>query len=229
MSTNTPVYALPGTMCDERLWDSLETTFDVKHIAIPSKNNIDDIVDDIVALIPSEPIYLMGLSLGGYLASALCSAYPARIKKLCVIANSPASLPEFEIKQRRQLLNIIEKYGYSGIPKSKIASMLHTSNKDNQQLHKIISDMDNSFGATALIQQLKATSERQDLVTVLTNITTPIYFIHGEEDNLVNTNILRQLTQSRPSVKQSIAKNSGHMLPLENPKFLSQELNKWFT
>ena len=84
------LYLLPGTMCDERLWQPMIIALerlgvndvDFHFLTITQQPTIDDILDDIKQQLPDEKVTLLGFSLGGYLASAFLLKYPQLIKQL---------------------------------------------------------------------------------------------------------------------------------------------------
>lgn len=79
------IYCLPGTMCDEGLWQFTQPLLgdvNLKHVVLPEVDTLDGIVEALSLLLPNEPIHLLGFSMGGYLASAFALKYPERIKQL---------------------------------------------------------------------------------------------------------------------------------------------------
>ena len=91
----TEVYCLPGTMCDQRLWDTTQQALGshiaLRHVAIPSE---DSCVNGRSprAVLPTTPINLLGFSMGGYIACAFALAYPERINRLMVLSNTASGL-----------------------------------------------------------------------------------------------------------------------------------------
>lgn len=232
MSDDTQVFALPGTQCDSRLWSLLRKQpldFVLAHLPIPQCENIEQMVSSLATQLPRTPFCLTGFSMGAYLAAAFGVRFPERIKKMCLLSNSPAELPTLEINQRRLLLKWITFSGYKGIPQSKIVELLHPINRHRVDLHTIIRDMDTALGVDSLIQQLEATTERVDLVPELMRISTPVHFVYGSADKFVNRSTINALNNKRKHVQTTIIDNAGHMLPLEAPAELAETLNHWFT
>ncbi|MGB5997101.1 MAG: alpha/beta fold hydrolase [Marinomonas sp.] len=224
------VYCLPGTMCDERLWQLTQPLLnDIKlqPISLPMEDSIDGIVSALAALLPDEPICLLGFSMGGYLASAFAVKYPARIKQLMVVSNAAMGLMENEIAQRKQALNWVLKQGYHGIPKKKAIAMLGERNKKSDFLIELIQSMDASLGESVLVQQLSSSLERPTLWPALSTLPIDCCFCTGEEDVLLPDDICEQL-QHYSNVSCHSVKHCGHMIPLEQPVWFAQKIQAFF-
>ncbi|GAA5523770.1 2-succinyl-6-hydroxy-2, 4-cyclohexadiene-1-carboxylate synthase [Microbulbifer aestuariivivens] len=224
---------IPGTMCDQRLWHKLPSTLvdtsaaGARHLAIPSGASVAELVERLAAALPDRPVSLLGFSLGGYLAAALATAYPERVERLFICANTPCALPEEELRQRRQLLQWVARHGYSGISDRKIAAMLAPHNRDRADIADTMRAMDASLGQAALLSQLGATSERDDLADSLAQLSLPVTFCFGEHDGLVTRPWLDKLRQRRPDFTQCEIPEAGHMLPLEQPQRLAAAIENW--
>lgn len=222
------LYALPGTMCDERIWSRLKEQaleFSIQHLPIPDGDTIDDIVEMLGHQLPDNNISLLGFSLGGYLAAAFCVKFPERVKHLIILSNSPSSLPSAEIILRQQLINWLKDKEYTGMGSKRINSLLHPDNMSDTLLHNIISLMDIAGGKTMLLKQLNATTRRQDLSENLRSSNTPITFIYGEADSLVDESLIASICRSYKDKRYHKIEGAGHMLPLEQAHALALTLN----
>ena len=231
------LYFIPGTMCDERLWQDvwplLPSTYHCVHLAIPKEHSIDAIIESFSKMLPTSGVNLIGFSLGGYLASQFACRYPQRLTTLMIIANAPKALPSHEITRREAVIRWVERHGYDGVPDRVINDQLHRNHKNNQHMLSKIKAMDAALGERVLLQQLKATSARCDLFSSLKNIQIPMAFCSGDQDKLVDASPLKHF------VEQSVAQNSvhkreyiqvagcGHMMPLEQPKVLANLILNW--
>lgn len=226
------VYALPGTMCDQSLWTDLNNAgldFSLRHVDIPTDHTMEAIITTLEKNLPNdEPIHLLGFSLGGYLASLYACKNPDRVAKLAILANTPARLPDTEITQRQQVIHWVEKNGYSGMPLNKVRFLLHKNNADKAAIVQQIIAMDKNCGEAVLLQQLKATTERDNLCPQMASLDKPIAFFFGEQDKLVNATTLKTLAQSSEKITYHMFSDAGHMLPLEAPNSLAQKLNAFF-
>jgi len=226
------LYFIPGTMCDQRLWQSLWPellgAYEPVHLAIPEAESIEQIVDQLSQQLPDEPVNLVGFSLGGYLASAIYCRAPQRIARLMVLSNSPQGLPQSEIDERAKAIGWVNKNGYNGIPLKKVQRLLHVDNRSDRAITDLICQMDAEMGQAVLVQQLQATTKRVDLAPLLKQARRPIQFCFGDQDGLVDGTLLNKLAEQNSNLCVTEVAGSGHMLPLERPTELAQVINNWF-
>ncbi|RXJ73259.1 hypothetical protein CS022_11050 [Veronia nyctiphanis] len=224
------IYLLPGTMCNKALWQHLVTPSSVRlhHLPISAGESIDDIVDNLRQRLSGMNIPLVGFSLGGYLAASLTSRYPELVSKLMIISNSPCALSHAEISHRKLLLSALQSGKYQGMTERKAAAFLDPETC-SQSIIEIMMDMDAQLGREEFIRQISATTERDDLLDVLSQLTVPISLVYSKHDPLVDVPWCESLVASRQSVQQKVFDGKGHMLPLEKANLISNFITQWAT
>ncbi|XPF93705.1 alpha/beta fold hydrolase [Colwellia sp. RE-S-Sl-9] len=235
--TTKKIYFISGTMCDERLWTNawkslstlLPASTEFIHLPIPSLKTIDEITEHLSQPI-SDSSYLVGFSLGGYLASNIALKHPDKIAKLLLVSNMSSALPEKEKKERARTIQWIKSNGYSGIPDKRIHHLLHPSAHTNELIKQTIRAMDQTLGKNVLLHQLDVTTQRKNLLPELFKLNCPIKFCVGDSDCLVKlSRIEKQIDEAITQNKTlKILKNTGHMLPLEQPQLLAHTISEWF-
>lgn len=231
------IYFIPGTMCDQHLWIDvweelsplIPAHIEFIHLPIPSLNTIDGITEYLSKKIPDNS-FIVGFSLGGYLASDIALKFPTKIKKLLLVSNMSSALPEKENKERLRTIQWIDTNGYNGIPNKRINNLLSPYSNNNQHIRNVIRAMDKTLGKSVLLNQLKVTTQRENLLPQLMKLQCPIKFCVGDTDCLVKLErIQKQITQSTTKNKAlQVIENSGHMLPLEQPKILARTISAYF-
>lgn len=176
--------------------------------------------------IRSEKLNLVGFSLGGYLATYFAIKLPSQVEKLFVISNSPTALPDQELKQRESTLSLIGKHGYTGMGRSKAASMLDPENQTDEIIESILA-MDRALGADELTSQYRYTSKRLNLAENLANFPKPAHFYFSQGDPLVNPTWLNRLSNKNANISTTCTQGSGHMLPMEKPRELASLIRSW--
>ncbi len=228
----TEIYCLPGTMCDQRLWQAcikhLPENVKLIHVAIPMEKNIDEILVALNKQLPKENINLAGFSLGSYIASAFALKYPEKINKLQLISNMSYSLPEAELKERSRTISYLKTHGYSGIPTKRITALLDQSTQINQEVITCIREMDKTLGKDTLIHQLTVTTQRENLLIKLPTLPIPIQFLIGNSDSLVNLSLIDEVIQPFAHISLIILSHTGHMLPLEQPQICAKNMELFF-
>ncbi|WP_042149210.1 MULTISPECIES: alpha/beta fold hydrolase [unclassified Pseudoalteromonas] len=226
----TVVYLLPGTMCNELLWQDLKHLISeeitLKHIALPSAKTLDDITNALLNILPNNKVYLIGFSLGGYIASNFAANYPHRVQKLFIISNTACALNTNEINQRKELLASLKRFGYSGISRKRAMNLLDDDHKDERLINTII-EMDKQLGASVFLSQIEATTKRFDLSQKLINTKLSMTFYYSELDSFINTKWIAELSNNNEDLKMIVQSGKGHMLPLEQPVLLKSYIETW--
>lgn len=228
----TKLYLIPGTLCNARLWSELHTflqDYELVHLAIPEGSDPLQIIEQLASALPEQKVNLLGFSLGAYLASLLTLHHPEKVAKLMVVSNSPCSLSADELAVRQHNLQLIERYGYTGISQKKAQAMIDTrlhSPAAVQQLVHIIMQMDAELGEDTIKAQLRSTSQRRDLKAELLKTKLPLCFVYSEQDSLIHLDWMQDFVSHATAVIHSVA-GSGHMLPLEQPALLCHYIRQW--
>lgn len=231
------IYFIPGTMCDERLWTNvwqalaplLTNNVELINLAIPSLETISEIAEHLANQL-DENSSLVGFSLGGYFASEIAIKFPQKVSNLLLISNMSSALPEKESKERARTIQFIRANGYKGVPDKRINHLLDPSAHNNEKIKEIIRAMDKTMGVDVLLHQLNVTTRRANLLPQLAELNCPLTFCIGDSDCLVKIDrIKNQLIQTKSTNKTlEIIPNTGHMLPLEQPKTLASTIARWF-
>ena len=224
------LYLLPGTMCNQKLWlkvlPYLHGSPELVYLDIPRGKHFDELTEHYNNIFSNETVNLIGFSLGGYIATYFAMRYPKRIKKLFVISNSPTSLSTQELTQRSDLLKYVQKYGYKGMSRKRIANLLDGPNQTDE-LIDFISEMDRDLGESQLLSQYQYTSERTDLTQAIKQFPFNAHFYYSEHDKMINHQWLSKLTHTKTNLSLISTAGSGHMLPLEKPHELANLINSW--
>ena len=228
-SSKTQLFLLPGTMCNELLWEDLAPfladSCELSFLSIPNNLSFEQLADHYAEQFSGQQINLLGFSLGGYVAAWFATAYPDLIKSLFIVANSPVELPESELTTRKNALRFVDRNGYPGIPGKRVKSLLDPKNHTEDLIHRI-QKMDSQMGQATFVSQTKMLSERQDLAEKLADISTPLHFCFSEGDNLVNTGWIDELALKRDGITVEKLSGNGHMVPLEQAEQLANVIIK---
>ncbi|MGB1297984.1 MAG: alpha/beta fold hydrolase [Psychrobium sp.] len=229
--TQIPLYFLPGTQCNDRLWQKvfelLPAHFAPMALTIPDANSPLAIVKALHQQLPTQPINLIGFSLGGYLSALYATQYPESISRLMIIANHPHPLPNKELVTREFTLGFIRKNGYRGLPLSRIHGLLAPINHHKQNIIDTINLMDKECGEKTLVNQMQYTSQRENLMPAINQAPFSTHFVIGDNDALVAIDKLSQAIK-HPNVSLEMIQQCGHMSPLEDPAAIAQSIINHF-
>ena len=223
------IYLIPGLMTDNRLWSRiiplLENDYELVHTSIPHSEDFDEIIDTLFNEFKEEKVNILGLSLGGYLASYFAITYPNRVNRLFTVAATPGNSTEAEIERRKEKFVAIEKEGFVGLSYEKAKSLLEKQN--DEESIKIIQDMFMDLGKESFISQLTSTFYRKDLFEDLINLNIPIWFFYSKNDRLLNQEAIKKLLLDNHNMNIISREGTSHNIPLEVPELLSNEIKKW--
>ena len=238
------VYLIPGTMCNERLWSdflplivgALEDNYEFIHVKIPRDKCFSQLSAYLNNYFTKEKVIIIGFSLGGYIASHFATTFPQRVNKVFVIANSPCILPLTEEKQRKEILEFVNCFGYKGMSNARAAQLfdsqqlLDNCNGSDEQLRKLINtmiSMDAELGEVEFQSQMRFTTKRNDLFEQLVNSPVQFVFYYSQHDVLMNVKWLDKLEQASDTCLMICIQGASHMLPLEKPKELAGHVQAW--
>jgi pimeloyl-ACP methyl ester carboxylesterase len=171
-----------------------------------------------------QPVHLVGYSMGGYIAALCALENKNHIASLTLIASSCDALPNGELQQRKQLLNLIKNKKYQGMTQKRLISFFHDSHHQHSKYLNTVKQMEQDLGAGVLVAQIMATQPRKNLLAELAKCPFPVHIIGGEQDNLLPKSTLLAMHKQLPNSDLTIVEKAGHMLPVEQSKVLAEYL-----
>ncbi|AOA58381.1 alpha/beta fold hydrolase [Acinetobacter larvae] len=220
------ILLIPGFMLNASLWDKvkgfLPTIYDIDCVSHLHGPNIDEIAQSIMKDRPAQYV-VIGFSLGAYIARSIAEQFPAQVKALIVIASS---LRADTIAQQHQKLHAVQLYNqhnFRGLSTGSIAKTLHPQSNQNKELIQTIQNMGLQLGYQVFAQQ--SILQRYPPQKTL---NFPTLVIAAKNDQLRSAEEALELKQYL-SAKLVYIKNSGHMIPLEQPKALAQTIASWLS
>lgn len=219
---------IPGTLCDERMWTSLEQAlgdgYTYNHLPL-HRSGTRAGMRKLIATHSAPQSHLVGFSLGAYLALEHAVTYPERIASLTLIANSSKGLSPDEIASRKRVIAMLERNSYAGITRQRLRELLHPSHLDDVAITGLITQMALDLGKDVLVAQFAQTFDRPDLMEHLPGLPFPVLIVGAEGDQLVQAADLLAMAERLPlATLHLLAQPSGHMIPLEAPGELAHAM-----
>jgi len=225
------IYLIPGLMCDDRLWERvtpyLEDDYELVHLEIPRTSNFDEIIDILDKEFKEEKINLFGFSFGAYISSYYTINHPNRVKRLFLNAGTPSVMTPKEIEKRNNMLEMMNSFGFQGISSKKVASLLEDPNHNDENLINLIKHMYVDLGEEVYVAQIRTINNRIPLEQDLINLDIPIKMFYSTNDRLLNYKSLDNFTKEHKHITKISRVGTSHMIPLEMPKLLSDEIKSW--
>lgn len=225
------IYLLPGLMTDERLWERLipflEDEYELIHLPIPLTDDFEEATKQLENVIKDEKVNLLGFSLGAYVGIHFTIKNPNRVNRLFLVAGTPSEMKKDEIEKRMQTLNHMNNFGFKGLSRKKVISLLEESNQNDEELIKIVQNMFSDLGEEVYNVQMNSTFNRKALHNELISLDLPIKFFYSTQDRLFTHNALDNFTDEHENITLVSRVGTSHMIPLEVPEKLSFEIKEW--
>lgn len=223
---------LPGTLCDQRLWQLCNWNFGPdytdEHILLDRQNTLEAMSDVLYEKSNGQPLHLAGFSMGGYVALHFACQHPELVKSLVILAVSARGLTDHEVRLRKKYKAFLENVPYTQMTENRLAELIHPTHLTNQNIIKIIRQMEKYLGPEVLYNQFCALTERPDYMAQLQHITCPTLLISAEQDKIVANTDMRKMAEVINDCQIINIPDCGHMIPLEQPTTVSDAINNWY-
>ena len=177
-----------------------------------------------------KPVFIGGLSMGGYVTFEFLRQFPERVCRLGFFSTRPAAdTPE----ARGGRLQTVEKIKNEGLPAfadKMLTNLLgKTALKDKPLLVRQVKEMILANQAGGITDALRAMAERRDSTDLLKWVQEPSLVIAAEEDSFVPLEEAESFAQEIPGAEFHVMKQTGHLANLENPAAFQILLENFLT
>ena len=145
------------------------------------------------------------------------------------VACTPRNLGEDEIEKRSQAIKLTKEYGFKGLSRKKALSLVEPQNQDDNDLIETILQMYVDVGEEAFFKHFYSTIIRTDISQKLIDSGLDIAFVYASGDRLVSSEYMNEFSKrAEAKIYFSQIEAQTHMLPLERPKEIKQEVLNFF-
>jgi len=209
LSANLQVLALdlPGHGASDPIAEaSVERYVDATHVLLHA--------------LDTGPVFVAGHSLGGSVALALAARQPELVKGL-VLISSCAKIPR-NSGTFQTLLGSLPLPFRRMIFSSTARSFLFALGATNSAIQMALRDLRNCRPET--IKKDMAAAEAMNLEDVAPSLRTPTLILCGTSDIVTPLRLSERLADLIPGARLHVIDQAGHMLPLEAPEHVNQEI-----
>jgi pimeloyl-ACP methyl ester carboxylesterase len=197
----------------------------------PANASLDDYAADILALLDHLDVssaVVAGLSMGGYLAMALCRLAPSRVRGL-VLANTKAEGDTAEGRTARtQMMARVAQAGPFGLADEMLPRLLgETTRRRRPEVVAHVRAMAAGNAADGVLCAIGAMMRRPDSTALLAGLACPALVIASDEDVItppVHAQAMHQALRSSALVRVPAA---GHLSNLERPDRFNAALHRF--
>lgn len=179
---------------------------------------------------PEDELELVGHSMGGYVALEIAKQFPLNVEKIALFHSTAQADSDLKKQDRLRAMEAAREhqalYAANLIDGLFFEPQLHREDISNQ-LKKIA-----AMQAVNTIQSLQAMRDREESVSFLKNQVFPIWYFHGMQDNVLQTERMKLEWQELPQalvVRQEQCGHMGHIEQEESAKKFLQDFCIHFT
>lgn len=186
----------------------------------PGKVTVAQHADDLAALLDaldvSEPVVLVGLSMGGYIAFQFYEKHRDRLRAL-VLCDTRAVPDTPELAETRlKTADRVEREGPHVLAESMIPRMLSRATFETKPaVVEVLKRMILSGNPVGLAATARGLAERPDFTPLLSRIDCPTLVVVGQDDALSTPQEMGGIAKAIPGAGMAVISDAGHVSPME--------------
>jgi pimeloyl-ACP methyl ester carboxylesterase len=197
----------------------------------PAKAFLEDYALDVLALLDHLGVpdaVIAGLSMGGYLALAICRIAAARVAGL-VLANTKAEAdPPEGRRAREQMMARVAQVGVTGLADEMLPRLLgETSRRERPEVVARVCGIAAATGVDGVRRAIAAMIQRPDSTALLATLACPALVIASDEDLITPPEQARAMSAHLRSAQVVVIPGAGHLSNLERPDAFNDALHRF--
>ncbi|MEO5874103.1 MAG: alpha/beta fold hydrolase [Streptosporangiaceae bacterium] len=194
--------------------------------------SIDAMADDVAALLRAKGIakaVIGGLSMGGYVAMALCRRHPDRVRALILADTKATADSEAARQNRHRLADRITAEGKVDVLAEELLPNLVGPTTFGQRalVYGRVRGLLQATPAAAAAWAQLAMAGRPDSLDTLRSVKVPALVIVGDEDTLATEEDARAMVEALPNAVLQVIPRAGHLCAIEQPDLFNQSVTEF--
>lgn len=183
--------------------------------AVHSMERFADDLGALIRVLSDDPVDVVGLSMGGYVALALWAEHEPLVRSL-VLCNTKASADTDAARAGRAaaIATVLEQ-GRAAIAAGMLPKLLAPSADD--LLRARVLTMIEDTPVETIVADLRGLAARPDRVAMLPTISVPTLVVVGEHDTITPLADAEVMANGIPDSRLLVAAGAGHLSPMEAP------------
>lgn len=233
-----PLLLLHAFPLDHRMWEAQESLAESVRLIVPDQRgfgstpaqppiaSIAALADDAVAVLDAlhvtEPAFVGGVSMGGYVAQHVAARHPDRVRGLILCDTKlDADTPEARTG-RAGLAAKVGRRGAGILAETMLGTLLAQSDEARAQsrraaIEELLRQTIHRQPVATIQAALAAMGDRPDMTDTMRSLAIPTLLIVGEEDTFTPPAIMQRMEAILPDAQLLIVPHAGHLVPLEAP------------
>jgi len=226
----TPLFLLPGLLCDEALWaHQIEHLGDVAECVVADMTQ-DDTMSGMARRVldgAPEKFALCGLSMGGYCALEIMRQAPERVERLALLDTSARPDSVEQTARRKRLIDVTQQGDFETVLDELLPLFIHPRRLSEGDCFATIRTSAQRIGQDAFFRQQRAIMTRKDSRSLLPMIRCPTLVMCGDQDVLTPPDLHEEMAEVISSAQLVEIEDCGHLTPLEQPDVATAALRGW--
>ena len=172
-------------------------------------------------------LLLCGASMGGMIAMEAARQAPHRVRGLALLGTSARPETDDMRSLREAAIKLFEQGLVAEVIEPNVAFAFHPRQAADRALVQDYLDLVLRAGAGQLIRQNRAVIARPDARPHLSQVRCTTLVMVGEADQLTPPECSREIAGLVPGAELIELPECGHMLTMEQPQRVNQELRRW--
>ncbi|HYE02941.1 MAG TPA: alpha/beta fold hydrolase [Phycisphaerales bacterium] len=193
------------------------------------KTSITQMADDLAAILDRvnerNPVVVVGLSMGGYIALEFFRRHRPRVRGL-VLADTRAAADSPEKARERALIAQRVLAEGSLVLAESMTNKLFAPDAP-ADMKEVWKERISHAKPEGVAAALTAMAQREDSIALLPTIDVPTLVIVGEHDAITPVDEVRAMQQSIPGSELVVVPGAGHLSPVEQPDRVAEALKQF--
>lgn len=221
-----PALYLPGTLCDQRLFEPLAGLLGFDAIFAPpiEHDNVGEAAHSASSLL-DRPTIVVAFSLGGFVALEMLRQDVGNLAGLVLIAGNAQAIRPDNVAARHEELAFAREHGLAALIDRSWPQQVGPACASDESLRKTLRDMAESVGLERFERQIGLALSRPDSAATIGAARVPLLLISGDQDAMTSRERYRATAGDRG--KWVELPDIGHFPPLEAPECCAAAIAGW--
>ena len=208
---------LPGTLCDDSLWEGVARPQDSRALPAIRGATLADAAADAVSGL-SGALHVVGFSLGALVAFEVLRRWPERVGRVTLISANPLAPTAAQLDAWAGQQRATEAGGFAEVARQVAgAAGVHAP---------AVLGMARRVGAATFLEQLALLRSRPDSRPTLAAYTGPLTLLVGADDAVTPPALSLAMAALVPQTDLRVLPGAAHYLPLDAPWAVSDALRE---